>query len=62
MPKRSDVRLWAACGVAICIVIALLSGGPDEIPFAVYLSIQAVVGAALGALAAVIRNWIARQK
>lgn len=59
-PKLSSLKLWAACGALICVVIAVFNA-PPELNLWVYLGIQALVGAVLGALAAVIRNSIARR-
>jgi hypothetical protein len=60
MPKHSDARAWAACGAVICGGILMLSMSPSDPEYSLYLLIQAIVGAGLGALAAVIRNGIAR--
>lgn len=58
-PKSSNVKLWGACGVLICVVIAVFNA-PPELNFWLYLGIQAAVGAGIGSLAAFIRNIIAR--
>jgi uncharacterized membrane protein len=59
-PKLSNLKVWAVCGALICVVIAVFNA-PPELNFWVYLAIQAAVGAGLGALAASIRNGIARR-